>query len=182
MKKLKMSLMTKKSWKVNFIIAVVTLNLLIGINSIGFIVNNEIPSLSFVLVPLWALWALICLYKFITFGKTYKWYRVINDTRKSHGMVNTYARHIGKASDKHVWVKDAKTGTLYLCDEKDVVEETAEYLTKKIEQAALFIAGLTALVILGANVINEGHWVGTVGFAIISFVCFTVYKIQKDEY
>ena len=114
--------------------------------------------------------------------KNYKIYRVINDTQKSHGMVNTYARHIGQASDKHVWVKDVKTGTLYLCPEVYLVDATAEYITKKLEQAALFIAGLTSLVILGANAFNDGHWFGTVGFAIISFVCFTVYKIQKDEY
>ena len=114
--------------------------------------------------------------------KKLKIYRVINDTRNSHGMVNTYARHIGGASDYYVWVKDVKTGTLYLCPEADLVDATAEYITKKIEQAALFIAGLTSLVILGANVINEGHWFGTIGFAIISFVCFTVYKLQKDEY
>ena len=46
----------------------------------------------------------------------------------------------------------------------------------------IFIAGVIALVILGANVINGGNWLGTIGFAIISFVCFTVYKIQNDEY
>ena len=182
MKKLKTSLMTKKSWKANFIIAVVTLNLLIGINLIGFTVHKEIPSLSFVLVPLWALWAFICLYKFITFGKTYKWYRVINDTRKSHGMVNNYAKLHGEAANDHLWLKETKTGVYFLCHKSDVVEATAEYITKKLEQAALFIAGLTALVILGTNAFNDGHWSATVGFAIISFVCFTVYKIQKDEY
>ena len=114
--------------------------------------------------------------------KKLKIYRVINDTRNSHGMVNTYARHIGGASDKHVWIKDAKTGTLYLCPEADLVDATAEYITKKFEQGSIFLAGLTSLVILGANVINGGHWFCTVGFAIIGFVCFTVYKIQKDEY
>ena len=114
--------------------------------------------------------------------KNYKIYRVINDTRNSHGMVNTYARHIGGASDQHVWVKDTKIGTLYLCPESDLVDATAEYITKKIEQGSIFIAGLTSLVILAANVINDGHWSATIAFAIISFVCFTVYKIQKDEY
>ena len=114
--------------------------------------------------------------------KKLKIYRVINDTRNSHGMVNTYARHIGEASDHHVWIKDVKTEALYLCPEADLVDATAEYITKKIEQAALFIAGLTSLVILAANVINEGHWSATLAFAIIGFVCFTVYKIQKDEY
>ena len=114
--------------------------------------------------------------------KKLKIYRVINDARNSHGMVNTYARHIGEASDQHVWIKDAKTGTLYLCPEADLVDATTEYITKKLEQSSLFIAGLTSLAILGANVINGGHWFGTIAFAIIGFVCFTVYKIQKDEY
>ena len=114
--------------------------------------------------------------------KKLKIYRVVNDTRNSHGMVNTYARHIGGASDQHVWIKDAKTGTLYLCDEKDLVDATSEYITKKNEQGSIFIAGLTSLVILAANVINGGHWLGTIAFAIIGFVCFTVYKLQKDEY
>ena len=109
--------------------------------------------------------------------KKVKIYRVINDTRNSHGMVNTYARHIGGASNQHVWIKDAKTGMLYLCPEADLVDATAEYITKKLEQTALFFTGLTALVILGASAFNGGHWFGTVGFAIISFVCFTVFKI-----
>ena len=181
MKKLNLK-MEKSSWKSNMIISAITLTLLIGINLIGYCVNKEIPSLSFVLIPLWALWAFICLYKFITFGKTYKWYRVINDTRNSHGMVNTYARHFGKAADQHVWVKDTKTGTLYLCPEADLVDATAEYITKKIERGSIFTAGLTSLVILGANAFNGGHWSATIAFAIISFVCFTVYKLQKDEY
>ena len=114
--------------------------------------------------------------------KKLKIYRVINDTRKSHGMVNTYARHIGGASDQHIWIKDVKTGTLYLCPEADLVDATSEYITKKFEQGALFIAGLTSLVILGANAFNGGHWSATIAFALISFVCFTVFKIQKDEY
>ena len=114
--------------------------------------------------------------------KKLKIFRVINDTRNSHGMVNTYCKYVWTTGDGRFGVRDAKTGRLYLCDEKDVVNATAEYITKKIEQAALFIAGLISLAILGANVINGGHWFGTVGFAIISFVCFTIYKIQKDEY
>ena len=113
--------------------------------------------------------------------KKLKIYRVINDTRKSHGMVNNYAK-LHMESANHLWLKDTKTGVYFLCHKSDVVEATAEYITKKIEQAALFFAGLTSLVILGSNVINGGHWFGTIGFAIISFVCFTVYKIQKDEY
>ena len=114
--------------------------------------------------------------------KNYKIYRVINDTHNSHGMVNNYAKLHGEAANDHLWLKETKTGTLFLCPKKDVKEATAEYITKKIEQAALFFAGVIALFILGANAFNGGHWFGTIGFAIISFACFTVYKIQKDEY
>ena len=114
--------------------------------------------------------------------KKLKIYRVINDTRKSHGMVNNYAKLHGEAANDHLWLKETKTGVYFLCHKNDVVEATAEYLTKKIEQAALFIAGLTSLVILAANVINGGHWFGTIAFALISFVCFTIYKLQRDEY
>ena len=114
--------------------------------------------------------------------KKLKIYRVINDTRKSHGMVNNYAKLHGEASNDYLWLKETKTGVYFLCHKSDLVDATAEYITKKIEQASIFIAGLTSLAILGANVINGGHWFGTIGFAIISFVCFTVYKIQKDEY
>ena len=114
--------------------------------------------------------------------KNYKIYRVINDVNKKHGQVNNYAKLHGEAANDHLWLKETKTGVYFLCPKSDVVEATADYLTKKLEQSALFIAGLTALVILGANVINDGHWSATIGFAIISFVCFTVYKIQKNEY
>ena len=114
--------------------------------------------------------------------KNYKIYRVINDTHNSHGMVNTFVRFAWNGDKETIIAKDTKTGKLIKFDVKDLKEATAEYLTKKIEQAALFLAGLTALVILGSNVINEGHWSATIAFAIISFVCFTIFKIQKDEY
>ena len=114
--------------------------------------------------------------------KNYKIYRVINDTNKSHGMVNTFVRFAWNGDEETIIAKDIKTGKLIKFDVKDLKEATAEYLTKKIEQSALFIAGVTSLVILGANVINGGHWLGTVGFAIISFVCFTVFRIQNNEY
>ena len=114
--------------------------------------------------------------------KNYKIYRVINDTHKTHGMVNNYAKLHGEASGDHLWLKNTKTGVYFHCPKSDAEEATAEYLTKKLEQAALFFAGLTALVILAANAFNDGHWLGTVAFAIISSVCFTVYKIQNNEY
>ena len=114
--------------------------------------------------------------------KKLKIYRVINDTHNSHGMVNTFVRFAWNGDKETIIAKDTKTGKLIKFDVKDLVEATSEYVTKKLEQAALFIAGVTSLVILGANAFNGGHWFGTVGFAIISFVCFTVYKIQKDEY
>ena len=114
--------------------------------------------------------------------KNYKIYRVINDVNKKHGQVNNYAKLHGEAANDHLWLKETKTGVYFLCPKSDVKEATAEYVTKKLEQAALFLAGVTALVILGANVINGGHWSATIGFAIISFACFTIFKIQKDEY
>ena len=114
--------------------------------------------------------------------KNYKIYRVIKDTHKTHGMVNTFVRFAWNGEKENIIAKDIKTGKLIKFDVKDLKEATAEYLTKKIEQSALFFAGVTSLVILGANAFNGGHWFGTVGFAIISFVCFTVHKIQKDEY
>lgn len=114
--------------------------------------------------------------------KNYKIYRVINDTDNSHGMVNEFVRFAWNGDEKTIIAKDTKTGNLIKFDVKDLEDVTAEYITKKLEQAALFFAGLNALVILGANVINGGHWLGTVGFAIIGLVCFTVHKIQKDEY
>ena len=174
--------MKKTNWKK---IAVISFIMGIGLFTIYFLSRNLFIGLSrfsFIAGTIFSILGWISIYKFITFGKTYKWYRIINDTRNSHGMVNTYARHIGEASDQHVWIKDDKTGTLYLCPEADLVDATAEYITKKLEQAALFIAGLTSLVILAANVINSGHWFGTIGFAIISFVCFTIFKLQKNEY
>ena len=114
--------------------------------------------------------------------KKLKIYRVINDTRNSHGMVNTFVRFAWNGDKETIIAKDTKTGKLIKFDVKDLVEATSEYVTKKLEQAALFIAGVTSLVILGANAFNGGHWCGTVGFAIISFACFTIYRIQKDEY
>ena len=174
--------MKKTNWRK---IAVISFIMGIGLFTIYFLSRNLFIGLSrfaFIAGIFFSILGWISIYKFITFGKTYKWYRVINDTRNSHGMVNTYARHFGQAADQHVWVKDVKTETLYLCPEADLKEATAEYITKKLEQAALFFAGVTSLVILGANAFNDGHWSATVGFAIISFVCFTVFKIQKDEY
>jgi len=114
--------------------------------------------------------------------KKLKIYRVINDVNKKHGQVNNYAKLHGEAANDHLWLKETKTGVYFLCPKSDVVEATAEYITKKLEQAALFFAGVTSLVILGANAFNDGHWSATVGFAIISFVCFTIFRIQKDEY
>ena len=114
--------------------------------------------------------------------KNYKIYRVVNDTRKSHGMVNAFVRFAWNGDEETIIAKDIKTGKPIKFDVKDLKEATAEYITKKLEQAALFIAGVTSLVILGANAFNGGHWFGTIGFAIISFVCFTVYRIQNNEY
>ena len=181
MKKLKIK-MEKSMWRLNMIISSLTVIELLVLALIGLIVDKKIHSSLFVFIPFWSVWTFVCVYKFRTFGKVYKWYRVVNDTRNSHGMVNSFVRFAWKGDEETIIAKDTKTGKTIKFDVKDLKEATAEYITKKLEQAALFFAGLTALVILGANVINGGHWLGTVGFAIISFVCFTVYKIQKDEY
>ena len=174
--------MKKTNWKN---IAVISFIMGIGLSTVYLLSRDLFIGLSrfsFIGGFLFGIIGWICLYKFITFGKTYKWYRVINDTHNSHGMVNEFVRFAWKGDEETIIAKDVKTGKPIKFDVKDLKEATAEYITKKIEQAALFIAGITALVILGANVINGGHWLGTIGFAIISFVCFTVYKIQKDEY
>lgn len=110
-----------------------------------------------------------------------KIYRVINDTHNSHGMVNNYAKLHGEAND-HLWLKETKTGVYFLCPKSDVVEATTEYLTKKIEQAIIFFTGFAALIVTVANALKGGHWSATIAFAIISFMCFTIFKIQKDEY
>ena len=114
--------------------------------------------------------------------KKLKIYRVIKDTHNSHGMVNTFVRFAWNGDKETIIAKDVKTGKPIKFDVKDLKEATAEYVTKRLEQAALFFAGVIALIILGANAFNDGHWSATVGFAIISFVCFTINKIQKDEY
>ena len=174
--------MKKTNWKN---IAVISFIMGIGLFTVYLLSRNSFIGLSrFALIAgsLFSILGWISIYKFITFDKTYKWYRVINDTRNSHGMVNSFVRFAWKGDEETIIAKDVKTGKPIKFDVKDLKEATAEYITKKLEQAALFIAGITALVILGANVINGGHWFGTVAFALISFVCFTIYKIQKNEY
>lgn len=180
MKKLKIK-MEKSMWKSNMIISSLTTISLLVLALIGLIVDDKIHSLLFVFIPLWSAWTFVCVYKFRTFGKVYKWYRVINDTHKSHGMVNNYAKLHGEAANDHLWLKETKTGVYFLCHKSDVVDATAEYITKKIENAVIFFAGFTSLVITGANAFNDGHWSATIGFAIISFVCFTVFKIENEK-
>ena len=174
--------MKKTNWEK---IAVISFIMGIGLFTVYFLSRNSFIVLSrFALISgsLFSILGWISIYKFITFDNTYKWYRVINDTRKSHGMVNSFVRFAWNGDEETIIAKDVKTGKPIKFDVKDLKEATAEYITKKFEQTSIFIAGLTSLVILGANVINGGHWLGTIGFALISFVCFTVFKIQKDEY
>ena len=111
-----------------------------------------------------------------------KIYRVINDTHNSHGMVNEFVRFACKDDEETIIAKDVKTGKLIKFDVKDLEESTAEYLTKKIEQAIIFFTGFSALIVTVANALKEGHWSATIAFAIISLMCFTILKIQKDEY
>ena len=118
--------------------------------------------------------------RFIMYKQTLKWYKIAKPATKSHRKIDSCVRFIYQVEEE-ITAED-EFGNVYTFKADELEEATAEYITKKIEQAALFFAGVTSLVILGANVINGGHWFGTVAFAIISFVCFTVYKIQKDEY
>ena len=114
--------------------------------------------------------------------KKLKIYRVIDDTHNSHGMVNTFVRFAWKCDDITIIAKDVKTGKFIKFDVKDLEEATAEYLTKKIENAIIFFTGFASLVITVANALKAGHWSATIAFAIISFMCFTILKKQKDEY
>ena len=105
-----------------------------------------------------------------------KIYRVINDTHKTHGMVNSFVRFAWKGDEETILAKDIKTGKLIKFDVKDLEESTAEYLTKKIEQAIIFFTGFAALIVAVANALKGGHWSATIAFAIISFMCFTILK------
>ena len=118
--------------------------------------------------------------RFIMYKQTLKWYKIVKPATKSHRKIDSYVRFLYQVEEEITAEDDF--GNVYTFKADELEDATAEYITKKLEQASLFFAGLIALVILGANVINGGHWFGTVGFAIISFVCFTVYRIQKDEY
>ena len=118
--------------------------------------------------------------RFIMYKQTLKWYKVVKPATKSHRKIDSYVRFLYQVEEE-ITAED-EFGNVYTFKADELEDATAEYLTKKLEQSALFIAGLIALVILGANAFNGGHWFGTVGFAIISFVCFTVFKIQNNEY
>ena len=58
--------------------------------------------------------------------KNYKIYRVINDTRKTHGMVNAFVRFAWNGDKETIIAKDTKTGKLIKFDVKDLVDATAE--------------------------------------------------------
>ena len=118
--------------------------------------------------------------RFLMYKQTLKWYKIVKPATKSHRKIDSCVRFLYQVEEE-ITAED-EFGNVYTFKAYELEDVTAGYITKKLEQASLFFAGVTSLVILGANVINEGHWFGTVGFAIISFVCFTVYKIQKDEY
>ena len=111
-----------------------------------------------------------------------KIYLVTGDTHNTHNAVGEFVTIHGEAKDKFFWVKSKADGVLFLCKGKDLKDVTGEYYTKKAEMFGIFFAGITALIITASNAFNGGNWIGTIAFAIIGFACFTVYKIQKDEY
>ena len=118
--------------------------------------------------------------RFMMYKSTLKWYKVVKPATKQHRKIDSFVRFIYQVENE-ITAED-EFGNVYTFKADELEDVTAEYITKRFEQGGIFFAGLMALVILGANVINEGHWFGSVAFAIISFVCFTVYKLQKDEY
>ena len=118
--------------------------------------------------------------RFIMYKQTLKWYKIVKPATKSHQKIDSCVRFLYQVEEE--FTAEDQFGNVYTFKTDELEDVTAEYITKKLEQSSLFIAGLTALVILGANAFNGGHWFGTVGFAIISFICFTIYKLQKDEY
>ena len=118
--------------------------------------------------------------RFLMYKQTLKWYKIVKPATKSHRKIDSCVRFIYQV-DEEITAED-QFGNVYTFETDELEDATAGYITKKLEQASLFIIGLIALAILGGNVINGGHWIGTIGFAIISFACFTIHKIQKDEY
>ena len=118
--------------------------------------------------------------RFIMYKQTIKWYKIVKPATKSHRKIDSCVRFLYQVEEE-ITAED-EFGNVYTFKVDELEDVTADYITKKLEQSSLFIAGVTALVILGANVINGGHWSATIAFAIISFVCFTVFRIQKDEY
>ena len=117
--------------------------------------------------------------RFIMYKKTLKWYKVVKPATKSHRKIDSCVRFLYQVEEE-ITAED-EFGNVYTFKVDELEDVTAEYITKKFEKSALFIAGLTSLVILGANAFNDGHWSATIGFAIISFVCFTVFKIENEK-
>ena len=118
--------------------------------------------------------------RFMMYKSTLKWYKIVKPATKQHRKIDSFVRFICQVENE-ITAED-EFGNVYTFKADELEDVTIEYVTKKCEQTGLFLFGFVALVILAANVINEGHWFGSIAFAIISFVCFTVYKIQKDEY
>ena len=116
--------------------------------------------------------------RFITYKQTLKWYKIVKPATKSHREIDSCVRFIYQVEEE-ITAED-EFGNVYTFKADELEDVTAEYITKKLEQAALFFTGLIALAILGTNVRNGGHWFATIAFAIIGLVCFTIHKIQKD--
>ena len=87
-----------------------------------------------------------CIYKrFIMYKQTLKWYKIVKPATKSHRKIDSCVRFIYQV-DEEITAED-EFGNVYTFKADELEDVTAEYLTKKLEQAALFIAGITALVI-----------------------------------
>ena len=118
--------------------------------------------------------------RFLMYKQTLKWYKIVKPATKSHRKIDSCVRFIYQVEEE-ITAED-EFGNVYTFKADELENVTAGYITKKLEQASLFFIGLIALAILGGNVINGGHWLATIGFAIIGLACFTIHKIQKTEY
>ena len=113
-----------------------------------------------------------------------KIYLVINDTMQH--------KQIGELCEV-LKFRLVKSGGLYLeckiktkngnfwAKETDLKDVTIDYYFAKGTNILLWIAALASFTVMVANIYNDGHWYGTVGFAVISFGLFTYLKLKKTE-
>ena len=75
---------------------------------------------------------------------------------------------------------ETKNGYFWV-KETDIKDVTIDYYFNKGTNVLFWIAAIASFIEMVANIYNEGHWYGTVGFAVISFGLFTYIKLKKSE-